>query len=329
MASGCNREECPRKYDALVYVANEGDGTISVIDPEGLEVVKTLDVNTDEMDFSPHNIQVAPSGHQIWVTAPTQSHGGEEEILVLSPRKGKVEKRIAAGEHMHLAHVVLDAAGAFAYVSATDAHEVLKVDAESFEVVQHLPLPSGCGPHGMRMNGSKLFIATLYSPGLVVLDVTTGIVEQVQVGGMGVQTAVTSDGRYAYVSLYDRKQVFRHDALTGDSLRIALPSSSQGPVQLYLSPQDDLLYVCDQGMLNGRPASDKLYVVDAVQGLVVDSVVVGMGAHGVVLSPDGAFAYVTNQQDNSVSVVDLAMGEVVATLPVGAAPNGISYLVCE
>lgn len=50
---------------------------------------------------------------------------------------------------------------------------------------------------------------------------------------------------------------------------------------------------------------------------------VGMGAHGVVVSEDGAWIYVTNTLDDSVSSVDAAARQVVSTVTVGDAPNGI------
>jgi len=38
------------------------------------------------------------------------------------------------------------------------------------------------------------------------------------------------------------------------------------------------------------------------------------------------YAYVTNLYGNSLAVVDLAARKVVATVPTGAKPNGVSFL---
>lgn len=51
-----------------------------------------------------------------------------------------------------------------------------------------------------------------------------------------------------------------------------------------------------------------------------------MGAHGVVVSTDGALAFVTNVNDGTLSVIDTASNEVVATHKVGAGPNGVTYM---
>ncbi|MEP7174269.1 MAG: DUF305 domain-containing protein, partial [Aestuariivirga sp.] len=58
---------------------------------------------------------------------------------------------------------------------------------------------------------------------------------------------------------------------------------------------------------------------------VVKTLTVGAGAHGVTISKDGQFAYITNIKDNSVSVIDTASQTVVRTIPVGEGPNGIAF----
>jgi len=50
---------------------------------------------------------------------------------------------------------------------------------------------------------------------------------------------------------------------------------------------------------------------------------VGSEPVGVIISPDGAHAYVTNAGSNSVSVIDTSTNAVSATVPVGVRPvNG-------
>jgi YVTN family beta-propeller protein len=44
----------------------------------------------------------------------------------------------------------------------------------------------------------------------------------------------------------------------------------------------------------------------------------------VAVTPDGAFAYVTNQATNNVSVINTATNAIVATIPVGNNPVGLA-----
>lgn len=51
----------------------------------------------------------------------------------------------------------------------------------------------------------------------------------------------------------------------------------------------------------------------------------GAGTHGLAFDPAGATLWVTNQDADTVSVVDVAARTVVATVPVGDKPNGLVY----
>lgn len=58
---------------------------------------------------------------------------------------------------------------------------------------------------------------------------------------------------------------------------------------------------------------------------IVQTVETGQGAHGVMIDPTGRHAYVTNIYGNDLAVLDLGERRVVATLPIGTAPNGVSF----
>jgi YVTN family beta-propeller protein len=75
-------------------------------------------------------------------------------------------------------------------------------------------------------------------------------------------------------------------------------------------------------------SSQAVVAIDAATHQVLGSAPTGAGPAHVVLTPDGARAYVTNSSDtydDTVSVLDLAHNTVVATVPVGDKPNGITY----
>lgn len=114
--------------------------------------------------------------------------------------------------------------------------------------------------------------------------------------GAPVEAAWTQDGRYAYVSQY---------SLTG-------PGSGAAGTD-----------ACSGGTDIGRSA---LFRYDS-QAEAWDQVIqVGRVPKFVALSPDGTTALVSNWCDKTVSVVDLAQAQEVATIPVDSAPRGIVIL---
>ena len=66
-------------------------------------------------------------------------------------------------------------------------------------------------------------------------------------------------------------------------------------------------------------------IVETASFKVVGTVETGRGAHGVVVDPSSRHAYVTNIYGGKVAVLDLAQRKVVARIPVGEKPNGISF----
>jgi YVTN family beta-propeller protein len=334
-----------------IYVADELRGTVSVIDAATNRTVGVIPINYSHggmaMVYAPHNVQASPDGRTVWVTAPppmlkTDCGDGDslppppmppgmgEEVVVIDPVADTIIARVMllpAGDDtmMHLAHVVLDRDSRYAYVSANSADQIVRIDARTFEEVRRYELGSGRGPHGMRFCGDKLVVANMAGKSLSVLDPEAGSVAQVPVGGTAVQVACTADGRTAFATLYDTREVVRYELASGQLTRIPLPPEARGPVQLYLAPGDRRLYVADQGALFGQPASNKLYEIDVEKNAVTAAVKVGRAPHGVVISADGRYAYVTNVWDSNISVVDLGLLREVAMVGVGDGPNGITY----
>jgi YVTN family beta-propeller protein len=96
-----------------------------------------------------------------------------------------------------------------------------------------------------------------------------------------------------------------------------------GPVQVFVSPDGRTLLVANQG--TSEQPSTTVSFVDTASLAVVKTVETGQGAHGVTIDPTGRHAYVTNIYGGDLAVLDLVDREVVATLPMGAAPNGVSF----
>lgn len=323
------RDKLPDITGDAIYVANEEDGTISVINAETREVIETIDLKDknvfgNDVMLMPHNVQVAPNGESVWVTGVPMEEGEEEQVIVIDPMKNKIKERIKVGKDQHLAHVVLDNESKYAYVTANEGNCVIKIDAKKRKEVSRIDLGSGRAPHGLRYYNGKLYVANMDGNSLAIVDVGSNQVTEVALGGVAVQTAVSPDGQNVYVSLYDTKEVVRINISSLTVTRLALPSSAQGPIQLYPTPNSSMLYVCDQGGLMSRPTNNKVYVIDLASFSINDSITAGNKVHGVVVDDMGARAYVTNTADNTVSVIDVGTGDVLATIGVGMEPNGIA-----
>lgn len=312
----------------LVYVADEKSGTISIIKPSKGKRIISLPItplSSGNNMLMPHNVQVAPNGKSVWVTGVPMKLGEMEQLIVINPVTNSIIKRIEVGKSLHLAHLVFDDSSKNVFVTATDAGLLIQYDAVNFTEIKRFSLAGGSKPHGMRYLNGKIYIANMGAKSMSVADVASGNITEIPLGGMAIQTAVTRNGKYVFISLYDTREVIRYELASGQTTRISLPSSAQGPMQIYPTPDNTQLFVCDQGVLDGRPASNEVYIIDIENATVNTTIKVGRAAHGVVISNDGKTAYVTNSADYSVSVIDVATRKVKNNIMVGISPNGISY----
>jgi DNA-binding beta-propeller fold protein YncE len=88
------------------------------------------------------------------------------------------------------------------------------------------------------------------------------------------------------------------------------------PQDVKLAPDGRVYYVADM-------ASGGVWVVDAARPRVAGFVPTGKGAHGLYVSRDSRYLYVSNRDEGSISVVSFAIRKVVATwrLPGGGSPD--------
>jgi len=64
-------------------------------------------------------------------------------------------------------------------------------------------------------------------------------------------------------------------------------------------------------------------VIDTATNTVIATVPVGIFPQEITITPNGAFAYLVNVEDNTASVIDTATNTVIATPSVGSRPTGI------
>ena len=67
-------------------------------------------------------------------------------------------------------------------------------------------------------------------------------------------------------------------------------------------------------------------VIDTGSGAVVATIPVATGPHGMAVSGDGRFVYVTGDGSSSLSVIDTAADRVAKTIEVGPTPHGIALV---
>ena len=169
-----------------VYVADEEESTVSVIDAASFKKIRSIPVGQ-----GPHNVQVAPDGKLVWVTnngepgkavekpahegMPKSGGGGAMAgggaVWAIDTATDTVVAKVAVG--MHPAHVVVAPDGRHAYVCNGGENTVSVVDISAQRVVGTIPV--GASPHGMRIrpDGKQAWVANLKGGTVSVIDIRT------------------------------------------------------------------------------------------------------------------------------------------------------------
>lgn len=191
------------------------------------------------------------------------------------------------------------ATSGFAYVTSQDAG-VSVIDLASMQVVKQFDVKAK-GPRGLGIteDGKKLVVATRENESISVIDTATGeVLQQIPVGKN--PEFVRVSGNFAYVS--------------------SEPSAKGGPPpKPGAKPAED-----DDDDEEKIPA--KIAVVDLTAGKKVREITGGPETEGIEFSADGSKLVITNEADNTVTVHDIATGELLKTIHThehGDRPRGI------
>lgn len=188
-------------------------------------------------------------------------------------------------------------AAGVAYVTSQDAG-VSVIDLATMQVVKTIDVKAA-GPRGLGLtdDGKKLIVATRENGSISVIDTTTDEVKQVEIGKN--PEFVRVNGNFAYIS--------------------SEPSAKAGP-----PPKPGEKSAEDDDDEEKIPA--KIAVVDLTKGEKVREITGGPETEGIEFSADNSKLVITNEADNTVTVHDIASGELLKTIKThehGDRPRGI------
>ena len=189
-------------------------------------------------------------------------------------------------------------------------------NADSYNLLNSVSV--GNMPAGITFSddGKKVFIANGMSGSVIVIDAITKMV--IDTIGTGQGTVGAFPGMHGMMYTDNEKTntisiVNTMNDMMSDSIRIGFT-----PGMVDINTMMNQLWISD-------PAGAKIHFWTQ-NGNAYNyggSVTVGSGTRTMTFSQDGNTCYVTNQDDNSVSVVDVPGLKEMMRIPVGEKPNGL------
>ncbi|TNJ47418.1 YncE family protein [Phaeobacter sp. B1627] len=201
--------------------------------------------------------------------------------------------------------------GSGIFVVSPETKEVRRLDPRSGTELARVRLNGG--PNGVTVDQmrQRVFVSDWYNARIWVLRAEDlSVIGELETGAAPAGLALSPDGRYLASADRDADQVSIFDAET--FAFVARHAVGTRPFGLAFS-QDGRLFV-------GNVGSDDMSVLEPLQGLLT-TVAVGARPYAVTFAADRVF--VSNQYEDSVSVLNLNTLETITKIDVGEYPEGL------
>lgn len=306
---------CTLSHSALgysIYVSNEKDNTISIIDGDSLELIDTIEVGE-----RPRGITLGKEGKILYICA-----SDDNRIEALDLESGKIIFHLPSGPDPEL--MTLSADGKRIFVANEDDNMVTVVDIE--ERSKLLEIPVGIEPEGIGLSpDGKWLVNTSETTNMAHFIDTESlkIVANVLVDTRPRVAQFTPDGSEVWVSSEIGGTVAIIDAKT-HQIKHKMTFDISG-----LRPES----IQPVGIKLSNDGSNKAYIalgpsarvarVDMKSYEIEKYFLVGPRVWNLEFSPDGKRIFTTNGISGDVSVIDLDRERVVKSVKVGRLPWGI------
>ncbi|MCA1007478.1 YncE family protein [Rhodococcus hoagii] len=318
------------------YVANSGEGQVSVIDTATNAVIGApFRVGNDFAGMKPTAVAITPNGARAYVTVQTDAGG---LVSVVDLATGDVVENIQVGAQPY--KVAFSRDGSRAYVTnwgdflGDGSMWVIDTTATPPATLGH-PIRVGPSPTSVAINadGTRAYVTNrateAFADGAVsVIDLAgkTRVDQPIEVVGMPGAIVISPDGTRAYVTTTMRNGDGRVTVIdTATNAVVGVPIVvGPYPGGVAITPNGTRVYVTNAGFGTLLDPGSVSVIDTTANPPVVTEVAVGRSPREIAITPDGAHAYVTNQSGHSVSVIAIDRAPTLTGAPpVGAA--GQSY----
>lgn len=305
-----------------LLVVNQGDATVSVVDPEAAKAVATIHESIPGMVG--HEIAVSADGRFGYLPLYGDSGLGRpgsdgDSLLVLDLASAQVVRRVSFDRGLRPHCAVLDPAAQLLYVTTELAQSVSIIDTKTMSITGSIP--TGAEQSHMLVlshDGRFGYTANVSTGTVSVLDLPTRkLLTKVSVAPTIQRISISPDDRTVVTADQSSPRLAFVDTKT-HSVRswMQLPSLGYGSV-----------FTRDgKRLLITLPQTGQLAAIDVATQKIDHIVDVGARPQEVLIRPDGRFAYVSCFGARHVSVVDLSTWQVVNRIDTGEKADGMVWV---
>jgi YVTN family beta-propeller protein len=316
--------DIPISHQDRVYSAEQYSNTVSVTDPVDNKLVGTIRLGDPlPANLSPlykgqllvHGMGFSPDRRTIAVVAI-----GSNGVNFIDTATNSVKHVTYVGRSPHEAFFTTD--GSEVWVVVRGENYVSVLDGTTYEEKTRITVPNGPGMTIFSPDGRYGYVCSSFTPETVVITVADHkIVGRVpQASPFCPNIAATPDSKQVWFTLKDsgKTQVF-----DGQPPFALLKTLDTGPITNHVNivrNANGMFAYVTIGGLN----EIKVFRTDNFEQ--VATIPVGKLPHGIWPSGDGTRVYVGLENEDKVAAIDTLKNEVIATSPIGQAPQALVYV---
>jgi YVTN family beta-propeller protein len=307
-----------------VYTAEQFSNTVSVTDPVDNKLVGVIRLGDPQPgNFSPlYKGQVLVHGMGFSSDHKTLAvvSIGSNSVTLIDTATNAIKHTTYVGRSPHEAFFTPDGSEVWVTVRGEDYIAVL--DGKSFEEKTRIKVPAGPGMQIFSPDGKYGYVCSSFNPETVVVSVADHqIVGHVrQDSPFCPNIAATPDGKQVWLTLKDTGRTMVFDARPPFAI---LKSMDTGPISNHVNfasnAKGTFAYVTVGGL-------NEVKVFRTDDFTQVAAIPVGKLPHGIWPSGDGSRVYVGLENADAVTAIDTMSNKVIATSPIGQAPQAIVYV---
>lgn len=298
----------------LVYVPNNGTDDVDVIDPTTFHVIDRFPGGNE-----PQHVVPSYDMRTLYVGADGVPGGA---ITPIDPTAGKPGQPIAVPDVYNL-YFTPD--GRYAIVVAEAQKRLDFYDPHTWQLRHSVPFPDCRGINHMDFtaDGRYALISCEFANRVEVLDVAAqrrvrGFTLTQTADGMPQDTRLAPNGARFYVADMMADGVYVLDGMA--TRLIGFIRTGKGTHGILFSRDGKRMFVTNRG-------EGSITVIDPATGAILTTWrIPGGGSPDMgALSPDGSQLWLSGRYDKVVYVFSTADGGLLAKIPVGSGPHGLTY----
>jgi len=296
-----------------LVVTNKGVATATIIDVATGRALVTLPTGA-----GPHEVALSSDGSLAVVTDYGAQTGGSTLTVIDVPGR-RVARTITLGEYGRPHGITFLPGDSLVVVTSESSRNLVIVNVVAGAVRRAIGTHfDGSHMVGVVANASVAYTGNIGSNTVSEIDLRAGeFVRSFDVPAQPEAINVTPDGSEVWVGSNATGRVSVLTPATGTVTTVA--EGFGWPYRVRFTPDVRTVLLPDL-------RNEELRILDrASKAERARLDFAGAGPQGIIITPDGRYAFLSLSQQSRVAIIDIAAASVVGHLPAGSTPDGVVY----